>query len=245
LIAASNFDERIYLNIIKNTNGYSEVENNGMGASGLAYTYTMVDKFRKDFKKGDTLIVSLTTLPRYFFFKDRPWLSSVNIFKSESTTPEEKEATKNFFCYLQNLDLDWVILRNFLYTLDSLSSSIGLKTICLPCFDDVMNIDHTDYPNIIIASGCLKTISDKEINCESLRNDLMMSVDPRSSHMCFSNHAILARKIIDSINTGSPINLHYGFVENIITEENIMNVQEISKELIIGDNLYKWQISRQ
>ena len=132
---------------------------------------------------------------------------------------DEYLALKYYFACFTDIHIQKmrVNLYNFLHSVDSLAKVCKKKFIVV---DAVLNsvIDNSRYYNLIISNGKLLSVSQKECNGIDLQNKIITN-ERRPNHLCASNHAILADKIVACITTNSPLDLTDTFNQNIIASE--------------------------
>jgi hypothetical protein len=99
------------------------------------------------------------------------------------------------------------------------------------------------------ASGTLASISAQEYKTSATIaecTNFLNGLDPRYNHMCLSNHKILADKIVKSFDN---LDLTNGFIQNILTKENLEDTTELSpaainkrKENLLKHKLWKFGV---
>jgi len=210
------------------------------------YCWFMIIKFLEEMNSDDVLLITLTDYTRKWFIKDEPEMSNfvnadnvskihkvgIGITEVHKWVKDRKKASaiKDYLLHLQNEEVDEA---NQLYKLGWLHDVVrrrNLKNICIvPSFD--LGIDSNDWPLLNIADGDLNLIQHGEFPEGHYAIKGHGFQDIRFNHMCLQNHGILADKISSSIISSSPANLNDGFLRNVLTEENINNLEFIENQL--------------
>jgi|694.fasta_scaffold28314_10 hypothetical protein len=201
--------------------------NFGRGGSGLEYTFEQFEQCRKYITKHDLVIVCLTHEGRGYFFKDFPVLSSaelINYVPPESRkkiSRDEMLAIKYYQTNFSDIHTTKMKLHvvNFLHSVDSLAAELKIKIVIINAVSDTV-IDCARYTNLIMSDGSLDSVSAAEFATTELATqfDEQRWPDPRPNHLRRSNHAILAKKVVDTITTNVALDLTSGFNEKIIKE---------------------------
>lgn len=218
----------------------TDIRNYGVPGSGLEFTYTEVQKYYKEFQSGDSVVVCLTQLHRQYFFVDNPKISIIQSFDNPFIVPKDIKRTyqKAFSLFVEKLyneNNSKVNLTNFLFFLQHLADTKGIKIIALSCFSDVDNFISSikeDVPSIQLASGNLFSISENECASKDVV-EVFYHYEARANHICKRNHTVLCDKLFDCLHTNNPINLTTGFHSKFMTRE-----LSISKEFAEDEFLF-------
>ena len=202
-----------------------EQKNYGVGGSGLEYTFEQFEQCRASITQDDLVIICLTAASRGYFFKDYPVISdpesvrNVDPLVRPTITKDQLLAIKYYQTYFGHIHADKMKfhLLNFLHSANALAAELKIKIIII---DSVLkdNIDCNRYKNLIISNGSLVNVSDNEAVDHKILLTIHLRGDKRPNHLCRSNHAILAKKVVDTITTNVALDLTSGFNEKIIKE---------------------------
>lgn len=210
-----------------------DICNYGLGATSLEYMYTKFNNVVNKIQPNDYVIIVLTDPSRKYFFPNHPKISlpSLPNFSYEAITKTEKTALQRYFVHLANPMVYKVNLINFLYRVDQLSEKNNLKTIVFHAFDNTLFLKNYQFPSLHIVPEYLSMISFNE--CENRNYDKIIqdifTYDPRINHLCMSNHAILADKVVEYIEHDVPIVLD-NFISQIVTTSNRSDIAFQRKE---------------
>lgn len=232
-------NQRIWMNIVSKKLNY-KVTNFASGGSSLDFTYFKFDQHYRSISKNDVIIISLTNIDRRYFISSNPNVSSINHSLDKNyrhISDEVKTAIFLYYKYLDNVESFKIGLINFLYRLQLLAEKLFLKIILIKNFVDLDFIDsYSGFNNLNISKGCLFAISSSECQNEDLHRRIMRSYqsisDPRANHLCYSNHSILANKIINNITNNTPLDLSTGFSNNLLTFNNCKDTSLHKEEFI-------------
>lgn len=216
----------------------------GLVGSSAEYTYYWFNKVHDQIKDNDTVIVTLTTHSRRWFFKEHPGHTATPDTDTKGYTctqtsptnnPQENEALEYFATYLYNEDVYLEHLINFLYHLDYITEKRNLHTIVLINFWDTdtwITGKKDNWPNLHFSIDKMITPSFNEYSKNFFYTyDFSNGIkDIRVNHFIKSNHLILADKIVDNIKNKTPIDLTKGFIENIITAEKVKDQDWLNEE---------------
>jgi hypothetical protein len=192
----------------------------GLISSSLEYTFHQFEQQRNNFVEGDIVIIALSLLDKTFFFNDRPALSHLWSFETETHTTEEKLAMEMYYKHLHNTDNSKINLLNFLHSVQEITRSKKLKTVIIKTlfFDNNNIVNKERYPELIIANDCFWELMKLEISNESLLSYLNLNKfanDSRVFHFSEPNHRIIADSIISAIKNNTEINLENVLLRNI------------------------------
>jgi hypothetical protein len=200
--------------------------------SSLDYTFKKFNDYRFSFNKNDVIIIATTNLNRRWFIKNSPQLSHTG-FPEKDYPYNYLNALKQYILYLEHEEIYVIYLLDFLYNVHALTEKLNLHTIILPCFkctEDIIVKNKFLFPNFHIADGNLHNISINEYS-ENLDPNIFRDHDGKINHFIWSNHRILANKIIDNIANKTKIDLTNGFIEGVINSQSIKNKEFIEQEL--------------
>ena len=208
----------LWTDLVAATLGHDRT-NFSRGGSGLEYTFEQFEQCRASITQDDLVIICLTEATRVYFFKDFPVISAaesihhVDPLVRSTITKDQLLAIKYYQTYFEHIHMHKMKfhLLNFLHSANALAAELKIKIIII---DAVLQdtIDCNRYKNLIIANGSLFNVSNNEVPVKFRRND------KRPNHLCRSNHAILAKKVVDTITTNVALDLTLGFNEKIIKE---------------------------
>ena len=192
----------------------------GLESSGLEYTFHQFEEQRNNFVEGDVIIITLSMIDKTYFFHDRPALSYLWSFETETHTEQEKTAIQMYYKHLHNTQNMKINLLNFLYSVQEITKRKQLKTVILKTlFLDAENIVNTErFPELIIAKDYFWDLMKEEISQSSLITYLNLNKfknDARVFHFSAPNHRIIADSIISAIKYGTEINLQDVLLKNI------------------------------
>jgi hypothetical protein len=236
---------------------HSQVSNNlgirpkslALWASGLDYTYHCWELCRNDFKDGDIALVCLTHFNRRWFFENYPELTgkSYQIAPFQDLqryrkiiTKETLQAVDDYYQYLDNNRCHTLALVNWLDVIDTFSKRVNLKVQILPCFpvsEDIVNRQISRWPNLRIAHG---NLYENVSNVEFISQDKMSppwpknGYDPRTNHMAWRNHDVLAGKVVTAIKNNTEINLRDGFNADLFDGD--ISLEDFKKSPEIKEN---------
>lgn len=220
--------------------------------SSLGYTINTVEQRIKDFRENEIVIISLTSANRTYYLKDYPHISQPHQFDQDwinldGISDEIKLAIELHTKYFSDViyESNIALVTSFLYRLDYLASNNNYKIIVLPCFEDVLKTvtkHRANLKNIILPHGCLFDVSTCEFefdNYEKLFKEVIMKYDPRSAHLTYTNHKILYKKLIDTIDKNLPLDFSNGFAKELITMDRLKDQQFINNEFSDSYGHYK------
>ena len=215
-----------WTNTVAATLGHDQT-NFGCGGSGLEYTFEQFEQCRAFITQDDLVIICLTAATRGYFFKDHPVISAADAesirhfdpLVRSTITKDQLLAIKYYQTYFEHIHMHKMKfhLLNFLHSANALAAELKIKIIII---DSVLkdNIDCNRYKNLIISNGSLVNVSDNEAVDHKILPTIHLRGDKRPNHLCRSNHAILAKKVVDTITTNVALDLTLGFNEKIIKE---------------------------
>lgn len=205
-----------------------------LAGSSQTYTYYKFHSVRHLIKENDTIIICPTNLGRRWFFRDRPGDAGLEL----KASTKEKGAIKKYRIYLDsNNILDEIHFIDFLYNLHYLTEKKNLKTIIVHCFMDAQHIvesNKEEFPLFCTSIGNLYDVNEYE--CFDTFYKMWINLpfdkigDPRLNHLIRSNHDILAKKILDHLQTGKEIDLTQGFIQRVINFDTKFDEDFCNKE---------------
>lgn len=203
-----------------------------LGGTSLDYTYTKFNEYKEQINPGDVVVLALTDLSRYWFLKNEPNRTYWMIMERD---PDMNKAIEQYLRYLENYNLKETYLENFLYNLHYFTKKQDIHTVILPSFNHIAQTlanFKVKVPSLNIASNSLLNVSLNEFEQGTIDpTDLIRNiVEFRSCHMMYSNHLILADKILDNIKKQTPIDLSQGFVSYALNTRTLNNDEFIDKE---------------
>lgn len=235
-----------------------ELVNTGFPGQGILQHFKNWQDLEKDMKPGDMNIISLSSTDRTYFFPQAPYFSQFahaeapNILDNldSENTNKIKEAIPayiDYFKYLHNPDHYLWFVKCWLRWLDAKSKMIGTKTIVIPAFDELLPALQDNFENLLIFQKTLTDISQSEYADEKFEKVFNGPYDLRANHLCFSNHSVLAKKVIESINIGYVKDSFSGWHSKLINDENILQQDwcntnfhrgKFDEKFFYGENIY-------
>ena len=207
----------------------------GCIGSSLDYTFKKFNDHRDSIKENDVVIIATTNLYRRWFIKNSPHLAHVG-FPKEDYPRNYLNALKQYVLYLENCEIYEIYFLDFLHNLHALTEKLNLHTIILPCFictEDILVRNNFYFPKFHIAEGNLHNINSNEYG-EMIDSNIFRDHDGKINHFIWSNHTILANKIIDNIFNKTKIDLNNDFVKGVINNQNIKNSEFVEREFKIN-----------
>ena len=193
------------------------------GGTGLEYTFDKFEQCRSSILADDNVVIFLTAERRGYWYKHNPAFESFNSIgvtqDAKKIPKDEYLALKYYFACFTDIHIEkmHVNLLNFLHSVDSLAKTHQKKFLIVDAVLDTV-IDHSRYSNLIISHGKLFNVSERE--CGDIEYFKILANERRHNHLCASNHAILADKIVNCLTTGAQLNLTDTFRTSIILSEN-------------------------
>jgi len=219
------------------------VVNHALQGSSPDYMYHMFRNDRDLIQNNDILIIGITSLSRRWFLKDNPYSTIITDHRVvDDKSDDFRNAVKYYLLYLEHAELYETYCIDFLYNIDNITKEKNLHTIVLPIMyneftwlstykDKFKHFYWADYP--------LTHISLEEYDIDFYHKIVDTFIcDGKINHLTWSNHKILADKIVDNITNKTPLNIEHGFVKNIITFDTINN-QELKLYEFAKDPIYK------
>lgn len=204
--------------------------NDSLVGSSQDWAWRKIRDWQFEIKPQDQLIVVLTHPSRFWFFEDMPDTSNHNTVDFDEIVNDKEKtlAAKYFIKHIQRPELDIQMTDHRMGWLSNLVYKNGWKKpIIIQAFPQTLYTDL--YPNLIFSNGNLFAINKKE----EVGDIKDKNWDTRYNHMCLTNHAILAEKIVKTIVSNAELDLITGFKEKIYSQELITNQENAKTELSI------------
>jgi len=184
----------------------------------------------------DQLIVVLTSPMRFWFIEDLPQYSNPARATNLDRMIENSDLRSSIKGFLGNIWRPGLAMQHQKQRLAQLSywvSSRSLKPpLIIPAF--LNSIQQEDWPYLRCAKGNLyDDLQQKEFLGAEDRTplDLWAGIECRYNHLCRQNHGVLARAIIDCLESGDQLDLtKVPVVESIITEQNCRDPELAHRE---------------
>lgn len=227
------------------------IHNHGISGTGLESMYGLFQTYMSGYQKDDVLIFCLTQFHRQNFIPGYPQISIAPSLDNVFITPPDikkkyKKAFQLFTDVLYSEANAKINFTNFLFCLEHLATSKGVKIICLPCFSDVQEFLTTtqyQFPSIYFANGNLFSISENEcIQQETTK--FFYDFEARANHMCKRNHLVLADKILAHIHSNNDINLTTGFHKQFVSKEQALDISFANEEFLHTDKMKELEKSK-
>ena len=179
--------------------------------------YSLVNNVKLINPIEDTIIVITTQIHRQWFFYDNVGASNHYMNGIEEYVDKgQATAIKHYQKYLSDNPQDFIRAQWFLYSLEVIKARQNYNLIVLPGFRN----NELDYGN---STGSLFDISVNEVKGKTieawnkwLANNSNLRSDPRTGHLSFENHKILAEKLHKCFLNHELLDLTQGFVEEIL-----------------------------
>lgn len=209
-------------------------ENLAMSASSLDFLYYTYERSREDFKSGDIVIMSLTTIERILLRDDRvdtlrflrptgisSYVNGKFVEKSEKESPmsEDHPSPEYFVSDLFNPEVHRAKLNLFLNSLQYDAMTKGIKIIVLPITHfPFLNTENKDCITLGKTNRDLHLcrVSRKQMEVKFnidhgpdyyVRSECQEYNSSLANHLTPMNNEILANKVIRNIKTNEPIDL--------------------------------------
>lgn len=205
-----------------------EVRNAAYGATGIEYAIKNYHNSLPNFKKNDIIIIVLSELRRRWILKNLPGHTASNLLKFANTDNKiAEDELPGILKILEepNRELLMAETEIFLDAVEAHQKRIGLTVLALPCFADTMEKCNLSRDTFIKSKGYLSKTANAELD-SSAREWLKKNKDTRSNHMWDENHLVLAKKIIDSIENGTIVDLTTGFKEDFVTKNMLLSLKK-------------------
>ena len=207
-----------------------KLQNHALGGTSIEWVFYTYHRALENIKKGDVVILALTSINRRWvvsrdpaftqpaLLEDLPFSKQVVDFKGY--TQEEMTA----FDYLLNnvnAELMQIQLELFIDAVAAHQKEKEFVVITMPSTTITEKCD-ISRPHLINCYGNFYNIAKREVTPETHPRVIP---DPRVNHIVGANHLILAKKYMEAIRHGGTIDLNNGFVENILGDKEIENMQ--------------------
>jgi hypothetical protein len=196
-------DRTNWISILETLLGY-KARPRAVGGSSLDYTYYAVDKDLK-FIGDDIVIIALTSINRHWLINNSPELGSYPMLAANGKFNAEQLQFFQQYYVNANVELNTILLKNFLAALSVRSAVMKIKPIIFSSFPRTTELvlKTLDSTLNIVPGNLFDQITKIEFaNAQDADN---FNKDTRINHMCNGNHEILAEKIFKFINDGTPI----------------------------------------
>jgi hypothetical protein len=187
----------------------------------------------------DYVIVALTHPSRFWFLETEPRLTHLHVIDLERwCSKDQAKAIEHYIRYIQRPSLDIIDVNNRMAYIAYQVLKKGLhRPLMIKGFDqDVAQGEH--FSELNWAKGNLMSdLQAIEFDPPELdTNDQSFwpgSIDARYNHLCLTNHAIMADKIVTALTNDSQLDLTSGFVAGLLKENTLDNLEFCSKELSV------------
>lgn len=197
----------------------------------LEYSFYKFNEQQSNIQKNDIVFMSITTLPRRWFWKERP-------FRGLDLNEIDREASDYYEKYLIHLDeVHKVYLTNFLFNLHYLTKKLNLHTILLfnfYDFDRTMENLIKELPLFHHAKGRVGIASDYEYKSEIVKNintEWFMKWDKRINHFIRSNHLKISDMFVEHMRHNTPIDFSKGLITDILDDNLLQDPKFTDYEL--------------
>lgn len=183
----------------------------------------------------DYVIITLTHPSRMWFVDRLPGLTNINIIDlDEHATKDEVAAITMFIKHIQRPQLDLMNINNrFGYLGYQILKKSLRRPLILKCFEQDLD-QALAWNEFIVANGVLMDdVQQWEFEDPNIDRDAKYwyGLDCRYNHMCLTNHAVLAEKIITAFETDTAPDLTEGFVRNLLKPHSLEDMEFIRREL--------------
>lgn len=235
-------DERQWFKLVASDLNLKIINNAEPGIGNLQIFERWVECV-DEMKKGDQVAIVLTSLERSYFFKELPTLSQhANAHELENISEynkkyfkEHQEIFVNYHRLLHNPEHIGWLLRCWLFWLDKKAEELETKIMIIPAFDELYEFLKDKFLNLIIVPNSLFSVEKFDKKYEDV---FYNRIDPRANHLCFSNHIILAKFLVENIRKEKDFySLEWN--HNIINKKNLLDDQWISAEFCYNKFNYK------
>lgn len=211
-----------------------EMVNHARPGTSQDYAWAILQHYIPEFTAQDRIVIVLTHPSRQWYFQNKPFLSNINIIDlDQHLTREETQAVELYIKHIQRPQRDSLDVSMRLGWLAWQCHARGLaKPIVIQAFEQDI-VDPLCVDNMLMAQGSLYQVDMAEFTSEIPEeriNDFWMGHDPRYNHLCLTNHAILANKIVQSFASGCAPDLTEGFVGNILSNSTPKDQEFVARE---------------
>lgn len=209
----------------------------GLFGAPNAYIIDCILRTWTDIKPNDIVIIITTQRTRRWLIHDRPDLSNIHYSNAPphewaDVSRQVSDAVVGYMRWLHSLELDRIdgnIAELAFEGIVNRLKEMNVTTLVIPGFED----SKTLYKGPVL--GGLDNVSNNEFATYhegTLWYEKSMIPDQRINHMCKTNHEILARKVIDTLTNGTPLDLTVGFKEKFLKYKDM--------ESLRGTELLEW-----
>lgn len=171
--------------------------------------------------EGDLVIVISTNIDRRWFFYDNVGSSNLSVANVSNLSKEQITAIEQYILHLRNPVISPLLFDQFCHSLHYIAEKNKFNLLILPGFEERGFPISGKYS----VTGSLFDVCKNEISGKTVENwskyiaTKYNGDDPRIGHISEINHSVLAKKLIDTFNTGHPLDLNTGFHEEILAYE--------------------------
>jgi hypothetical protein len=221
-----------------------EVENHALSGTSIEWVFYTYHVALKNIKKGDVVILGLTSLNRRWVVPRVPAFTQVALLEdlpfskymieTKGHTLEEMSAFK-YLLNNVNTELMQIQLELFIDAVAAHQKEKEFTVIAMPNTSITEKCD-ISRPNFINCYGNYYDIAKREVTSGT---DVRVVPDPRVNHLVGANHLILAKKYIEAIRHGGIIDLNNGFLERFLDDTDIQNMRDHME-----NNMKMWENGR-
>lgn len=214
-----------------------DVHNKALCGSSPDYSYECFNNARDFIQDNDILIIGITNLDRRWLLRRIPYYTVWNDIKiiNEVNDPSIATAIKQYLTHIDHREIYQTYCLDFLYNVDNLTKERNLHTIVLPLMhDEFVWLDGLSFkftkfhwPNYPLTQVANNEYEEKFFN--KIHGNII--ADGKVNHLTWSNHTILANKIVNNINHKTRLDFENDFIKNTITEHTTNNKNFIAWEL--------------
>lgn len=193
--------------------------------------HDLKDKTDPTITPDDQLIVLLTSPGRFWFFEDRPDITNPNVIDLDAAIGTERaKIAADYFRYVQRSQLDNLSVKMRLGWLASTARQLGWKPpLVIFGFDQFIG-EPSDFPELKFSKGALSEHVSSMEQVDPKDRLTFKAYDARYGHLCLNNHKILTEKIYQTLVNNEELDLTTGFVQHILTPENLRDAEFAKKE---------------
>jgi len=224
------------------------INNSIMGASQDWIWKHLQQWLEHDITSEDYIIIALTHPSRMWFVDRLPDLTNINISDLDKhVTREEASAIMMYVKHIQRPQLDLMNINNrFGYLGYQILKKSLRKPLVIKCFDQDLD-QALNWNEFMLAQGVLMDhVQRLEFEESDINHgpDYWQGIDCRYNHMCLTNHAVLAEKIVTAFNTDTAPDLTQGFVKNLLNSNSLDDADFVQRELDVCTYQHNQQFSQ-